>query len=160
MDLVLRRADGAGSNEADEGARSVVYSDEGLVTQRAEKPHPVTDYERVGGADAVTKVVQLFYDRVLSDPELEGYFSGVDIPRLKRHQVLLISQVLGGPAEYDGRDLRDAHSSMQITSEHYARVFGHLVAVLHDAGVDAEIIGRVGTELAGAERDIVTSPTV
>lgn len=128
------------------------------MTERAEKTEQ-TDYERVGGADAVTTVVQLFYDRVLADPELSGYFTGVDIQRLKRHQVLLISQVLGGPAEYDGRDLRDAHAGMSITSDHYARVFGHLVAVLHDAGVEAEIIGRVGTELAGAERDIVSSST-
>ncbi|MGH3455526.1 MAG: group I truncated hemoglobin [Nocardioidaceae bacterium] len=128
------------------------------MTERAEKTDQ-TDYERVGGADAVTTVVQLFYERVLADPELSGYFTGVDIPRLKRHQVLLISQVLGGPAEYDGRDLRDAHAGMSITSDHYARVFGHLVAVLHDAGVEAEIIGRVGTELAGAERDIVSSST-
>ena len=128
------------------------------MTERAEKTDQ-TDYERVGGADAVTTVVQLFYERVLADPELSGYFTGVDIPRLKRHQVLLISQVLGGPAEYDGRDLRDAHAGMSITSDHYARVFGHLVAVLHDAGVEAEIIGRVGTELAGAERAIVSSST-
>jgi len=128
------------------------------LTERAEKTDQ-TDYERVGGADAVTTVVQLFYERVLADPELSGYFTGVDIPRLKRHQVLLISQVLGGPAEYDGRDLRDAHAGMSITSDHYARVFGHLVAVLHDAGVEAEIIGRVGTELAGAERAIVSSST-
>jgi hemoglobin len=128
------------------------------LTERAEKTDQ-TDYERVGGADAVTTVVQLFYERVLADPELSGYFTGVDISRLKRHQVLLISQVLGGPAEYDGRDLRDAHAGMSITSDHYARVFGHLVAVLHDAGVEAEIIGRVGTELAGAERDIVSSST-
>lgn len=128
------------------------------MTERAEKTEQ-TDYERVGGADAVTTVVQLFYERVLADPELSGYFTGVDIPRLKRHQVLLISQVLGGPAEYDGRDLRDAHAGMSISSDHYARVFGHLVAVLHDAGVEAEIIGRVGTELAGAERDIVSSST-
>jgi hemoglobin len=128
------------------------------LTERAEKTDQ-TDYERVGGADAVTTVVQLFYERVLADPELAGYFTGVDIPRLKRHQVLLISQVLGGPAEYDGRDLRDAHAGMSITSDHYARVFGHLVAVLHDAGVEAEIIGRVETELAGAERDIVSSST-
>jgi hemoglobin len=127
------------------------------VTQRADNSDHVSDYDRVGGADAVTKVVQLFYERVLADPELADYFTGSDMVRLKRHQVLLISQVLGGPAEYDGRDLRDAHAGMQITSDHYARVFGHLVAVLHDAGVDAEIIGRVGSELAGAERDIVSA---
>ena len=30
--------------------------------------------------------------------------------RLKRHQVALVSQVMGGPVAYEGRDLRAAHS--------------------------------------------------
>lgn len=129
------------------------------MTERADTTDQMSDYQRIGGADAVTTVVQLFYDRVLADPALAGYFTDVDLPRLKRHQVLLISQVLGGPAAYDGRDLRDAHVGLQITSNHYSRVFGHLVAVLHDAGVEVEILGRVASVLAGAEKDIVASPS-
>jgi truncated hemoglobin YjbI len=55
----------------------------------------LSDYDIVGGGSAVGGVVNDFYERVLGDPQLAPYFEGVDLARLKRHQVLLISQVLG-----------------------------------------------------------------
>ncbi|BCJ62645.1 hypothetical protein Jiend_60670 [Micromonospora endophytica] len=40
---------------------------------------PVSHYTRIGGAGAVKAAVDLFYDRVLGDAELAGYFAGVDM---------------------------------------------------------------------------------
>jgi hemoglobin len=116
---------------------------------------PVSDYDRIGGASAVSVVVNNFYEKVVADPQLSDFFSQVDMPRLKRHQVLLVSYVLGGPAKYDGRELRDAHADLPITAEHFKLVVAHLVAALEEAGVPEEIIGRLGDALAGTEQDIV-----
>lgn len=116
---------------------------------------PVSDYDRIGGASAVSVVVNNFYEKVVADPQLADFFTQVDMPRLKRHQVLLISYVLGGPAKYDGRELRDAHADLPITGEHFKLVVTHLVAALEEAGVPEEIIGRLGEALAGTEQDIV-----
>lgn len=116
---------------------------------------PVSDYDRIGGAPAVSAVVNNFYEKVVADPQLSDFFTTVDMPRLKRHQVLLVSYVLGGPAKYDGRELRDAHADLPITSEHFKLVVDHLVAALKEAGVPDEIIGRLGDALAGTEQDIV-----
>jgi hemoglobin len=116
---------------------------------------PVSDYDRIGGASAVSVVVNNFYEKVVADPQLSDFFTQVDMPRLKRHQVLLISYVLGGPAKYDGRELRDAHADLPITGEHFKLVVAHLVAALEEAGVPEEIIGRLGDALAGTEQDIV-----
>lgn len=115
----------------------------------------VSDYDRIGGAPAVTAVVADFYDRVLADPELAPFFEGVDLARLRRHQVLLVSQVLGGPAEYDGRELRDAHSGMEITGEHFSAVVTHLVDAMGSAGVPDEVVDRVVSALGSARSDIV-----
>jgi hemoglobin len=123
--------------------------------QPGSEQRAVSDYEQVGGGTAVTAVVDSFYEKVLADPQLTGYFEDVDLPRLKRHQVLLISQVLGGPAQYDGRDLAVAHAGLGITSDDFGRVVEHLVATLQGAAVPPDIIERVGTTLAGTERDIV-----
>jgi hemoglobin len=117
----------------------------------------ISDYERVGGGPAVTAVVDRFYTTVLADPQLSGYFENVDLPRLKRHQVLLVSQVLGGPAQYDGRDLASAHATLDVTKDDFGRVVEHLVAALKEASVPPDIIDRVGSTLAGTEADIVTS---
>lgn len=123
----------------------------------AEQSNMSNDYERIGGGRAVAGVVDHFYELVLSDPDLSPFFVDVDMARLKRHQVLLISQALGGPAAYDGRDLGAAHAGMAITEDHFGRVVNHLVAALTDAGVEPEIIERVGATLGASKADIVTT---
>jgi hemoglobin len=114
-----------------------------------------TDYDLIGGGRAVSAVVDRFYELLLADPELAPYFTSTDMNRLKRHQVLLISQVLGGPAEYDGRDLRDAHEGRGISTADFNRVVTHLVTVLTEADVPPAVIGRVGEALGGTAKEIV-----
>ena len=116
---------------------------------------PLSDYERIGGGRAVSAVVDRFYESVLADPQLAPFFVESDVNRLKRHQVLLISQVMGGPADYDGRSLREAHSGMNIKSDDFDRVVTHLVAALQEASVPDEVIGRLGTQLGEAQKDVV-----
>lgn len=121
-----------------------------------ESPAP-SDYERIGGGAAVRGVVDLFYERVLADGRLSAMFTDVDMTALKRHQVQLISHVLGGPVEYEGRDLRAAHAGLAISSAQFAAVVDHLVAVLREAAVPADVLDRVVQTLAATERDIVTA---
>lgn len=116
-----------------------------------------SDYDAIGGAPAVRAVVDDFYGRVLADPQLVSYFDGIDMPRLKRHQALLVSQVLGGPADYDGRSLREAHAGFGITKDHFDLVVNHLAGALQDAGVPDDILGRAATAVVATEPDIVES---
>jgi len=117
----------------------------------------MSDYERIGGSPAVSQVVNRFYELVLADEQLVGFFSDVDMARLKRHQVLLISQVLGGPAQYDGEDLQQAHADLDISRDDFGRVVEHLVRALREAEVPGDIIDSVTDVLGGAESDIVTA---
>ena len=117
----------------------------------------VSDYDVVGGGPAVNAVVNDFYERVLSDPQLAPYFERVDLARLKRHQVLLISQVLGGPANYDGRPLDQAHAGLGISHDDLAAVVSHLVAAMREAKVPEDILLRTIAVVASTEPDIVES---
>ena len=117
-----------------------------------------SDYERIGGGPAVKAVVDRFYELVLADQQLVGFFDEADLPNLKRHQFLLISQVLGGPANYDGRDLREAHADLDISLDDYLNVVSHLVQAMVEARVPPEIIERVGEALDASRQDVVTSP--
>lgn len=118
-----------------------------------------SDYEAVGGGPAIAAVVDRFYGLVLDDDRLRDYFDGVEMARLKRHQVALVSQVMGGPVEYTGRDLRAAHEGKGISRDDFGAVAGHLVTALSEAGVEPAIIDRTVTAVAGTEPDIVeTAP--
>lgn len=114
-----------------------------------------TDYDRIGGARAVSAVVDRFYELVMADPQLAPFFVDTDMSRLKRHQVLLISQVMGGPADYEGRELREAHAGRRISGNDFARVVDHLVFALRDAAVPPDVIDRVGAALGSAAPDII-----
>jgi len=74
-------------------------------------------YARLGGAPAVRSVVDVFYQRVLADDQLVSYFDGLDsgqLARVKRHQIELISHVLGGPIQYPVETLRATHAGLKI----------------------------------------------
>jgi hemoglobin len=118
---------------------------------------PRTHYDRIGGAATIQEAVERFYGRVLGDRELVPYFTGIDMARLKRHQVLLLSQVLGGPSAYDGRDLGEAHRGLGITEAHYDKVVGHLVSVLVELGADEEAVAAAGDVVRAVRPDIVES---
>jgi hemoglobin len=114
-------------------------------------------YDRIGGQPTLREAVDRFYVRVLDDPELAPYFEGKDVPRIKRHQVLLLGQVLGGPQDYDGRELGDAHAGLGVTGAHYDRVVEHLVAVLVEMDVPDDILAAAGEVLTGVKPDIVAT---
>ncbi|MBN2623210.1 MAG: group 1 truncated hemoglobin [Acidimicrobiales bacterium] len=118
---------------------------------------PASHYDRLGGAPAIREAVDRFYDLVLSDEELTPYFTDAAVPEVKRHQVLLLSQVLGGPASYEGRDLGEAHRGLGITDAHYDKVVGHLVSVLVELGADDDAIAAAAAVVAGVKPDIVES---
>ena len=100
-------------------------------------------FERIGGAAAIGAAVDQLYQRILADPALAPYFTGVDLPGLKRHMALLLTTVLGGPDEYQGRGLVEAHQGRGITEQDYQRVGAHLTSVLTDLGVDRAAIDAV-----------------
>jgi hemoglobin len=114
-------------------------------------------YERLGQQVGIRTAVDDFYVRVVADPQLAPYFEGIDLPRLRRHQTALLSQVTGGPVEYSGRDLAAGHAGLGITPDDFDRVVGHLVATLTGLGVSAEDIGEVGAALTAYRDDIVAA---
>jgi len=117
-------------------------------------------YEVIGGADALTGVVDDFYARVLGDPLLEPFFAGINMARLKGRQVEFFTVALGGPPVYTGRPMADVHAGRGIGREHFAAVAGHLSGALLDAGVPAEIAEQIIGKVAALEGDIVSGATM
>jgi hemoglobin len=116
-------------------------------------------YERIGGAESVKAAVRLFYDRILADPELAGYFTSVNMEEQRRHMVLMLTVVLGGPNGYTGRGLAEAHQPLDIPDEHYARVGAHLIDTLTGLGVPADILDDVRATLVSVRDQVVSSGT-
>jgi uroporphyrinogen-III synthase len=111
--------------------------------------------QSVGGTPGIRETVERLYSRLLEDPQVSHHFAGVDMPRLKRHQVLLLSQMLGGPAQYSGRELADAHADLAIAAEDYVCVIEHLVAVLRELAVDEHTVQSMRSCLEAVAHHVV-----
>jgi hemoglobin len=112
-------------------------------------------YDAIGGHDAVTAAVDLFYEKVLADPLLAPYFVGTDLDRLRSHQRAFLTAALGGPEAYDGRSMAEAHRGLSITDAAFGQVAAHLSATLTELGVDDATVGTIVTQVAGLRDDVV-----
>ncbi|MCF0094833.1 group 1 truncated hemoglobin [Micromonospora sp. NPDC049114] len=122
-----------------------------------EETAPASNYDRIGGASSVKAAVELFYDKVLADPELAGYFATVDMTGQRRHLALMLTVVLGGPNEYTGRGLAEAHQPLGIPVAHYAKVGEYLIATLAELGVPADVQDDVRAVLVQVQDQVVAT---
>lgn len=112
-------------------------------------------YQRIGGREAVESVVNDFYDRVLSDDRLIGFFEGMDMEELRAHQVQFISSVAGGPVQYSGDDMREAHDHLDIDETEFDAVASYLESALRDNGVGDDDIESIMSEVAALKDPIL-----
>lgn len=91
-----------------------------------------TLYDRIGGEDGVTRLVDSFYDRVLADPQLRPFFEDTPMEKLRRMQRQFFTAALGGPVEYSGKPMDRAHAGRGITAKHLQRFVDHLLATVQD----------------------------
>ena len=78
-----------------------------------------TLYQRLGGQDAITAVVDDAVDQIAADPRINRRFSVTGIPHLKARLVELLCLRSGGPCVYTGRDMASAHEGMNIGDDEF-----------------------------------------
>lgn len=116
-----------------------------------------TLFDKLGGTAAIEVVVKEFYERVLGDGELKGYFANTNMDRQIQQQIKFLSMALGGPNEYDGRPMSETHEHMAITDHHFDLVAQHLVATLKWAGVCEDDVNEVVAIVGPLKKQIVTA---
>lgn len=106
-------------------------------------------YDRLGGKDAITAVVDDFVGNVARDTRINGFFAKTDIARLKRNLVDQICSATGGPCVYTGRDMKTAHKGMGISDGDFNALVEDLVKSLNKFNVPAkeqnELLGILGS---------------
>lgn len=107
-----------------------------------------TLYERIGGEAAVNAAVELFYRKVLEDYRINRFFDNTDMDRQIAKQKAFFTMAFGGPNNYTGQDMRNAHAGMVkngLNEDHFNVVMEHLGATLVELNVPAELISEAAT---------------
>ena len=109
----------------------------------------LTLFERLGGEKGITAIVEDFTARALEDPRVDwerkgskrgGFFGGgnssawtatpTNVANLKKHLVQFLTLATGGPAKYDGKEIKPVHAGMHISNPEFDATIGDLKASL------------------------------
>jgi len=115
-------------------------------------------YEKIGGQPAMDAAVDLFYRKVLNDDRVSRFFEDVDMDEQRAKQKSFLTVVFGGPNDYTGKDLREAHKSLVddgLDDSHFDAVAVHLQNTLEELGVPAELVNQVMATAAGTRDDVL-----
>ena len=92
-------------------------------------------YRELGGSEGITRVVDLFFQRLNADARINTLFAKVDHNDLRRLVIEQMCEATGGPCKYTGRSMEEAHSGLNLTNKDFDNFIGDLVAALDDAKV-------------------------
>jgi len=145
--LALVLAACGGSQQPAETARE----GEGATSTPAER----SLYERLGGKDAISGVVDDFVANVAADVRINARFAKTDIARLKLMLVDQICEATGGPCTYTGKSMREAHKGMNITEAEFNALVEDLTRSLDKFNVPEREKMELLTALGGMKGDIV-----
>jgi hemoglobin len=113
------------------------------ATPQAVDPTPgtaeATLFERLGGIFAIAAVVDRFSDEIITNPKLNvnpalktwnETEAAARLPGLKFMRTLWIAALAGGPFEYTGLPLSEAHAEFNLTPDEFGEVGAEIVRAL------------------------------
>jgi hemoglobin len=116
-------------------------------------------YQRLGGGDAITKVVDDFVAIVAADDNIKEkhrkHFMIGDVAALKKKLVDQVGEATGGPQKYTGKNMKDAHKGLEITNKDFDALVADLVKALDKNGVAEDDKKELLTMLGTMRKDVV-----
>ena len=125
------------------------------VADTAAPAAPKSLYDRLGGKDAITVVIDDFVTNVAADKRINARFAKTNIPHLKQMLVEQVYQATGGPCTYTGKSMKDAHKGMKITEAEFNALVEDLAMSLDKHNVAVADKSELLTALGGMKGDIV-----
>jgi hemoglobin len=123
-------------------------------------------YERLGGYFAIAAVVNRFSDAIITNPKLNENpalrawnetQAESRLPGLKFGRTLWVAAAAGGPFEYTGLPLEEAHAELNLTPEEFAEVGAEIVRALEFYGVPQREIDELVAAYQTSMPDVVTA---
>jgi hemoglobin len=107
-------------------------------------------YKRIGGYDAIALVSDDFIGKLASDKQLSVFVKGLSVDsqkRLRQHLVDFLCNATGGPCLYLGRDMKTAHTGLNISESDWNLAANMLAETLDKFNVGSkekdEVLGAV-----------------
>ena len=120
-----------------------------------------TLYERLGGYEGISAVVDQFADSLFADKRISQFFIGMSDDtraQFKQKNKNLLCNATGGPCKIISRPAKEAHHGLGITAGDFEVVAGHLKDALNNFKVGPKEQEEVFAIILGLRSQIVDRP--
>lgn len=121
---------------------------------QASHPQP-TLYERLGGKEALTAVVNHLWGVVAADERINGRFAKTSPEAFAGQLIDFLCEGTGGPCNYEGKDMLAAHTGMNITEAEFMALGEDVKQTLEHFSVPAAEQEEVMAMLIGMKGAVV-----
>ena len=132
-----------------------------LPARTANAADAKTLYERLGGYEGISAVVDQFADSLFADKRINQFFIGMSDDtraQFKQKNKNLLCNVTGGPCKVISRPANVAHHGLGITAGDFEVVAGHLKDVLNNFKVGPKEQEEVFAIILSLRSQIVDRP--
>lgn len=95
---------------------------------------------------------------MLSDYRINRFFDDIDMDRQAVKQKAFFTMAFGGPNNYSGADMRNAHArlvKMGLNNDHFNAVMEHLGATMIELNVPQELIAQAAAIAESTRSDVL-----
>jgi hemoglobin len=91
------------------------------------RKNEISLYQRLGGYDVIATIVEEVLTRMRQDPKFARFATRSADSRDRARQLLVdqMCALAGGPCVYIGRDMKTAHTGLNITEDEWEASLGH-----------------------------------
>ena len=105
-------------------------------------------YEGLGEMQGIEAITDSFIQHIAKDEDIFPYFAKASVSHFRQGFITHLCDAAGGPCEYQGDNMVDIHTGMNITEADFNRVVELLVLSLQENEVDYPTQNRLLKVLA------------
>lgn len=120
-----------------------------------ENRHSTNLYKALGEKAGIEKLVDAFVLRIAKDKQIISYFAKSNVDHFKQGFVQHTCELVGGPCSYQGDNMIDIHTGMNINEADFNRVVELLILASEDVGISYRTQNKLIAKLVPTRTNII-----
>jgi len=112
-------------------------------------------YERLGGLQTITQMVDVFIEVHPSNPTVNQHFEHSNMSRFRDKFIEFICNISDGPCEYTGDTMLLVHGGMNLNETEFNGSVNLMIAAMDEVGISIGVRNQLLARLARLRSDII-----
>ncbi|MBU2872857.1 group I truncated hemoglobin [Marinobacter salexigens] len=129
----------------------------GLVLNGCQSFHGEPDnnlYQQLGERSGIADVVEDLLYLIVADERINHQFKGMNVAQFHRNLTDQLCELSGGPCTYSGREMRELHADMGITTTQFNALAENLILAMEKHQISTAAQNRLIKRLLPTYPDI------